>query len=371
MTDVIKESREELVKSDEFQKRLIRNSFDGIVATDAKGIVTIFNRVAETLTGRSRDELIGREHWSTLFQEQLGRSMDLPLSHERIRRVRGFRPRESVIRHADGGLVDVRLAGISLYERGIHVGKVFFFEDMREIKQLRGELIRSERLAATGQAAASISHSIRNILDGLRGGVYVFKQGQELGIGSKMETGWEMIERNVETISSLVKDLLNFAKPRKPDYRELDPASLIQRLLAQLGLDEDERVTLRTEIGPPGMKVLLDPDAFEQCLANLIRNAVESIPEDRTGLVTVAFRMEGDRAIFTVSDDGVGMSSDTIEKVKGGMYSTKGSRGTGLGLLVIQKVVGEHNGSLDIESEQGRGSTFTINIPAAGERPAA
>jgi PAS domain S-box-containing protein len=371
MAVVLKESREEIVKSGDYQKRLIQNSIDGIVATDENGTITIFNQVAEDLIGISREQVVGVRNWRAFFKDGLENSMDKPLSYGRVRRIRGFAPQESAIKREDRKLVDVLLSGISLFERGRHLGKVFFFQDMREIKKLREELIRSERLAATGQAAAGISHSIKNILDGFVGGAYVFKQGKRHDDEEKMEMGWGMIERNMEIISSLVKDLLNFSRERKPDYQELDPATLIADTLASMGVATEDRIKVCVEVEQPCSPVRLDAHAFQQCLANLIRNAMEAIPENREGTVTVRHETDGDTAVFTVSDDGVGMSPGTVDKIKGGMYSTKGSKGTGLGLLVIQKIVKEHKGTLKIQSEEGLGSSFRIEIPAAGESAAA
>jgi len=365
MRNVLLKSREEILKSDEFQKRLIRNSFNGVVATDAEDRITIFNRVAEKLIGVSRDEVIGLRDWRSFFRDGLERSMDRPLTHERVRRVRGFREMESQIRREDGKLVDVLLSGISLYERGMHLGRVFFFQDMREVKKLREGLIRSERLAATGQAAAGISHSIKNILDGFLGGAYVFKVGRKRGDTVKMDRGWEMIERNLGMISELVKDLLNFAKDREPELIAVDPAVLIEETLNTLDVRAEGQVALEVKVTASERKVFLDRHSFNQCLANLVRNAMEAFPPDHRGTVTVRYQPEGDTAVFTVSDDGIGMNSETMEKVKGGMFSTKGSKGTGLGLLVIQKIVREHNGALSIESEEGKGTTFKIAIPAA------
>jgi signal transduction histidine kinase len=178
-----------------------------------------------------------------------------------------------------------------------------------------------------------------------------------------------MIERNVGIISDLVKDLLNFAKERTPEYEEVDPRTLIEDLLADTGAREPDHVELRAEVPARAGKVMLDVHAFRQCLGNLVRNAIEAIPPDRAGTVRVGYAAEGVRAVFTVRDDGVGMSPEIIEKVRGGMYSTKGSKGTGLGLLVAQKIVTEHAGALTIESEEGRGSTFRIEIPVGGAAP--
>jgi len=363
MANVLKASRQELVNSDDFQKRLIQNSFDGIIATNAEGFITIFNQVAERLTQHPRDEVIGIKRWQELFEEGLEKTMDIPLSHEPVRRLRGFAPKESVIRRANGKWIDVRLSGISLYERGLHIGRVFFFQDMREIKMLRENLIQSERLAAAGQSAAGISHSIKNILDGFNGGVYVYKAGKRRGDEQKMATGWGMIERNVGIISDLVADLLNFAKHRPPDLGLHDPQALIEDVIANTGLRRSDRIQIRVE--QTGLKrlVALDWHAFHQCLANLIGNAVEAYPEGRTGIIVAGTEVLEDRAIFTIHDDGVGMSPRTIARIKNGMYSTKGSKGTGLGLQVVQKIVNEHGGVLSIESEEGKGSTFCVEIP--------
>jgi two-component system NtrC family sensor kinase len=367
MTMVLKGSREELVQSDDFQKRLIHNSFDGIVATDVNGVITVFNQVAEELIGISQEEVIGSRDWRAFFEDGLEKIMDLPLSHERFRRTRGFVERESAIKCADGRLVDCLLSGISLYEQGKRIGRVFFFQDMREVKKLRQHLILSERLAATGQAAAGISHSIKNILDGFSGGAYVFKQGRRQENRGKMDLGWDMIERNMAIISDLVKDLLNFAQEREPEYRVVDPVVLIDDVLVNMGVKENGRVKIRVAVQQSSRRLVVDPHAFHQCLTNLIRNAIEAIPEEREGDVVIGSRVEGEMAIFEVRDNGIGMSPETIEKIKGGMYSTKGSKGTGLGLLVIQKVVAEHKGSLEIESEEGRGSTFRIELPVSGK----
>jgi PAS domain S-box-containing protein len=371
MTTVLKSSRDKLVSSGEFQKQMIHNSFDGIVATDADDVITIFNRIAEDLIGVSGEQVLGKRDWRAFFEDGLEHSMDLPLSHERFHRARGFAGRETKILREDGKLVDVLLSGISLFEGGRHIGKVFFFQDMREVKRLREDLIRSERLAATGQTAAGISHSIKNILDGFAGGAYVFRQGRRNDSRAKMDLGWDMIERNMQIISDLVKDLLNFSQEREPLYQSVDPAALIEDVLVNMGLKEHERVRVRVQVDEPPRRVELDPHAFHQCLTNLVRNAAEAIPGDRKGTVTIRVAIDDDRAVFSVIDDGAGMNPTTVEKIKGGMYSTKGSKGTGLGLLVIQKIVSEHKGTLAIESVEGKGSTFRIEIPVGGTSVAA
>jgi len=364
MTNVLKGSRKELVDSNDFQKRLIQNSFDGIIASNEDDVITIFNDVAEKLTGCSGDEVVGRLSWHEFFDINLTKSLDLPLSHEPVRRLRGFSPKESVVRNAAGESKDVQLAGICLFERGLHLGNVFFFKDMREIKTLRANLIQSERMTAAGRAAASISHSIKNILDGLNGGIYVYKAGLRREDEQKKTDGWDMIERNTQIIADLVADLLNFAKDRQPEYEPHDPLELVERVIADHGLSGDGEITIRARRVGPARRVLLDGHAFHQCLGNLIRNAVEAFPTGGPGEVWVEVETGGGWTRFSISDNGEGMSPQTIEKIENGMYSTKGSKGTGLGLQVSRKIVNEHQGTMTIESKEDVGSTFRIEIPA-------
>jgi len=111
---------------------------------------------------------------------------------------------------------------------------------------------------------------------------------------------------------------------------------------------------------------MLDYHTFHQCLGNLISNAMDAYVAGETGTITIEVGCDDATAVFAVSDDGMGMSPRTLSKIKSGMFSTKGSKGTGLGLQVVQKVVNEHQGTLIIESEADVGSTFRIELPVAG-----
>jgi len=365
LTDVLRSSQKDLVDSDDFQKRLIENSFDGIIATDGEGIVTIYNRLAKKLVGLPSDEVIGRLHWESFFPSNLKPTLDIPLSYEPNRRLRGFAPRDSAIKAADGDLIDVRLSGISLYDRGMHIGKVFFFQDLRELNTLRESLQQGERMAVAGQAAAGISHSIKNILDGFNGGVYVYNTGKRGNDEAKMSLGWDMIERNVKIISDLVTDLLNFARKPAPEYAEFDPRGVVEAVIADTGLSLNPQFDIILDHEDSPHPVVLDYHSFHQCLANLLTNARDALSGKEPGHITISTGRVDDRVYFSVQDDGEGMSADTIARIRRGMYSTKGSKGTGLGLQVVQKIVAEHQGELIITSAEGQGSTFRIELPAA------
>ncbi len=224
----LKASQKDLKGAYNLQKHLIENSFDGIIASDVKGVILIFNRVAEQLTGFQDDEVVGKKTWRNFFYPDLLEEIHKPLLDDGSTVVQGFSPRESVIFRRDGELVPVWVGGVSLTVKEQDVGKVVFFYDMREVKRLRKDLIDSERMAAVGQTVASISHSIKNILDGLRGGVYVHQHGQKQNDQEKKDLGWQMIHKNIDIISELVIDLLNYSKERQ--LQRYNPNKLIKEV---------------------------------------------------------------------------------------------------------------------------------------------
>jgi signal transduction histidine kinase len=234
----------------------------------------------------------------------------------------------------------------------------------KRLVDYQAELLRAERLAATGETVAMVSHSIKNILDSLMGGIYVYRRGRRLNDETSKATGWDMVERNLGAISELVRNLLDFSKARQPFLEPCDPARMVADVV-QLHKERADaaKVDLRARCGDALGRVYLDVHAVFHSLVNLVTNALDALPPDRPGRVELAVSRDGDRLVFSVSDDGTGMSPEVQVRLFKGMFSTKGSKGTGLGLLSVQKVVREHGGALEVASEQGKGATFRIALP--------
>ncbi len=365
MTRALGHSQQDLQRSDRFQRGLIRNSFDGIIATDDDDVVRIFNRVAQNLTGFGEDEIIGHRTWEDLFATEMCDALDDPLFQDGATTVFGFYRKEMRLLCKDASTADVLASGITLLDGEQEVGKVFFFKDMREIKQLREDLVRSERLAATGQTVASISHSIKNILDGLRGGVYVYKRGVRIGDEATRDDGWVMVERNVDIISALVIDLLNYARDREPDLAPCDPNDLIADVVRAMGPRAEQLgVDLQSELNPLVHEAHLDAHAVHQCLVNLVTNALDAASEADPGWVQVGTGVgDAGELVFDVSDNGPGVPPRLRDGLFTAMVSSKGSKGTGLGLLVVHKVVSEHGGTVAYLPDRSPGATFRITLP--------
>lgn len=365
MIYMLKTSRAELEDSHKFQSNLIQSSLIGIIATNEVGVVKIFNRVAENLTGYDKSEVIDKLTLDVFFSKDISKKINRPLIFDYGLVLRGFKPAESEILNKDKEPIPVRLSGINLYEEKRHLGKVFFFQDLREVKRLRQELIQSERLAATGQAVASISHSIKNILEGLVGGAYVYKMGRRTNDEKSTQKGWGMIEKNIDLISELVTNLLNYAKERKPIFHTCDPRNIVEDVIGTMeNKISDKKIEIVSEFKGNFDNVYLDSYALHQCLMNLVSNAIDAIPSERPGFITIRVESENEHGIsFEVSDNGVGMSEENRKKAFHGMFSTKGSKGTGLGLLVLNKIVLEHGGTINVSSERDKGTTFRIWLP--------
>ncbi len=365
MIYMLKTSQEEIKSSHEFQRNLIQNSLIGIIAADEEGEIKIFNRVAENITEYNKAEVIGKATLDVFFSKEVSKMINRPLIFDYGLELRGFKPMESEIWNKRNEPIPVKLSGINLYEEGKHLGKVFSFQDMREVNRLRQDLIQSERLTATGQAVASISHAIKNILDGLVGGVHVYKMGSRKNDEKRIKNGWRMIEKNIDLISELVLNLLNYAKKRDPIFQKCDPRTIVEDIAGTMESKiREKNIELVTEYNGEFDNTYLDSYALHQCLMNLFSNAIDAIPSGRQGKIGLRIQSENEHGIiFEVSDNGVGMSEEMKKKAFQGMFSTKGSKGTGLGLLVIRKTISELGGTLDVDSEENKGTVFRIWIP--------
>ena len=239
-------------------------------------------------------------------------------------------------------------------------------------KCLEDELIQSERLAAIGQTVAGLAHCIKNILFGLEGGVYVVNKALKKNDRRKLSTGWEMVGRNIDKVSHLVFDLLSYSKERTPEYETCSPDKIAGEVCDLMNPRAKDIVVgslkIIRDFDPNIGEMMLDPKGIHRCILNLVSNAVDACMSDqdegKAHLVKVSTRRDKDGAIiFQVSDDGCGMDEEVKKQLFTSFFSTKGSKGTGLGLPVTQKIVQEHGGTLRADSEPGKGSIFTIRLP--------
>jgi len=232
-----------------------------------------------------------------------------------------------------------------------------------ENAQLHRETIRNERLAAMGQAIAGLSHCIKNILAAMEVSSSLMERGLESQDLANVSRVWQVFRRSSQRISQLVLNMLAYSKERKP---EVQPCSIndICREVADLCHDQIDakKVTLRLELEAQLPWIQADPQGVHRCVLNLLTNAIDAV-EEVQGEVRLATLVEGESIVIAVEDNGVGIPPEARHQIFEVFYSTKGNRGTGLGLAVTKKIVEEHGGGIAVDSAPGQGSRFTIQLP--------
>ena len=236
-----------------------------------------------------------------------------------------------------------------------------------ENAQLHRQILQSERMATVGQTVAGLAHCVKNILNGIAGGSYIVDKALQRNNRDGMIQGWEMVKRNTEFMKSLVLDLLRLSKPLPPEkvlYADVGELceSAAEMLAAQ---GETHGVTVCYDCDcDKSIEWELDPAGVRRGLLNLIGNGIDACSEEH-GRVTVTALVdeETDELRLSVTDTGVGMDSEIRNKLFNAFFTTKGSKGTGLGLAMTSRLVADHGGRMDVSSELGKGSTFTMVIP--------
>lgn len=216
-----------------------------------------------------------------------------------------------------------------------------------------------------GQSITLLSHGIKNILEGLEGGAYVVDAGFRDNDVALAEKEWTIVNKNINEITGVVKNILYSSKNRPLKYETASPSRLVTDSIELFkekaaGLN----IRLREQINPHVPEVQVDIASVRQMLHNLIWNGLQACLNDaqkKNHFVSVKTDFYDDaHFFFEIADNGIGMDQATLRNIFEEFFSTKGSGGTGLGLAVVEKVVNKHGGRIEVDSAPGRGSRFTI-----------
>ena len=234
-----------------------------------------------------------------------------------------------------------------------------------ENAQLYAENLKTERLAAVGQTVAGLSHYIKNLLTGIEMGKEMVHIGLEDKDRETFVSGWETTEEYLNKVSNLVLDMLNYSKERKPLYHLTKLNEIIKQIAASYrGRAKKEEAKLIINFDPHLNEVSIESQGMERVLLNLIGNALDALG-GKGGKVEITTHLEKKKNLFQIKvrDTGCGIPEEQIKKIFGFFYSTKGSKGTGIGLAVVEKIIKEHQGTIKVTSKVGKGTTFTITLP--------
>jgi signal transduction histidine kinase len=298
-------------------------------------------------------------------------------------------PQESIVLHQIASAMCAAIRGRTHVHGAIYLdskitGKAFEQADLEllstvaafaamghENRRLERDTAEAERMAAIGLVIAGLAHDIKNYMAGLS----LAQELVEPEIREKCSrTGvdaWESMIDAQHRITDLVGDMLTWSKPRDPDWGLADPNQLAAAAARAVERRARERgVLLEVKRWPKATPWWMDMRAIERCLVNLASNGIDATPGGGTVTLKASAAPEGKGLLFTVTDTGAGIPPDARDKVFDLFFSTKQSKGTGLGLAVARKVVEEHGGTISFTTEVNEGTAFSVVLPHYDERPA-
>jgi two-component system NtrC family sensor kinase len=366
-----KKMERELREANEFLTNLIESSVDGIIVTDIKGDILIFNKGAERILGYQSEEVIGkmniREIYAPGVAQEVMQMMRSP-DYGGVGKLDSFR---IVHRNKWGDWIDGDLSASLIYDdQGNEIASIGIFKDLRErlkmeekLRETQQQLMQSEKLAAMGRLTSQIAHELNNPIYGIMNTLELLKT--EIPTESKRRKILEMSLSETQRLSEMLRNMLSISKPEEEARRPIDVNELLQGII--LFLDKQMReanidIEMRFEGKVP--KVMGSNNQLRQVFLNIIRNAKEAMPQG--GILHVETLEEDTRVIVHIKDTGTGIPDEIRNKIFEAFFTTKHEvKGVGLGLSVCYGIIKDHGGEIRVESEEGRGSTFSIILPTA------
>jgi signal transduction histidine kinase len=241
-----------------------------------------------------------------------------------------------------------------------------YTENLEELLKEKTEL--RDRLSSLGLMIGSISHGIKGLLTGLDGGIYIVDSGLKKQDQGLVDEGWEAVKITIRRIRKMIQDILFYTKKRELQRKPVniiefadDIASFIELKMKEnsIGFKKDFNITTS--------KFEIDTTAFRSALINILENAMDACIKDqlkKTHQIEFSVKQDGRYILFEISDTGIGMDEDTVDKIFTLFFSSKGDKGTGLGLFIAGNIIEQHHGTIKVNSAPGKGTKFSIRIPS-------
>ncbi|AGF79710.1 PAS domain S-box [Desulfocapsa sulfexigens DSM 10523] len=351
----LKGSQSRLRRVEAFRDILISSLPVGLIATDSKGQIVLYNKFSEELTGISEKIALGNN--TGVFAKTEAIRSILDASGER----RGvISQREVQLINAQGTCHTVQLNRMAIVDRDNQfVGILLMIQDLSQVKKLEKDLRRSERLAALGKMAAGVAHELRNPLSSIKGLALVLRS--KFCIENNDRETANILVQEVERLNRSISELLDYARPQELQKSEFDLHALLQKSVSLLSIDaEAAGVEIVLDFPETLSPIYADEDRLSQVFLNLFLNSIQAMSDG--GTLSVRSVKSGDVIVITVTDSGCGISSENLGRVFDPYFTTK-PEGTGLGMAMSAKIVEEHGGSMVVDSKEGKGTSVVIEIP--------
>lgn len=350
------EERSALLRLRNLTDLVLNNISSGVITMDSNDKLIYINPTAQGILGKKDKDLTGI-YWPTLFWEKA----DKDIIDRFVVQAKTHSGIEIDILRPDGKRIILGCNYSPLSdEMDRNIGGVITFRDLTLLKELELEIRQRERLSGMGELAVGIAHELRNPMASIRGSLEVLKErGSFQGENEKMV---DVIFKESDRLNRIIEDFLKYAKEKRPEVRYEDLGQLINEvwLLLRHQGRWSEQAELEKRINPPRIMLHIDPEQIKQVFYNLFINALEAMPEG--GKITVDLVEDPGQIVIHVKDTGIGMSKDEIGKIFQRFYSTK-SYGLGMGLAITRRIVEAHQGTINLQSERGKGTVVMVTLP--------
>ena len=349
-----RETKASLSRIQAFSDTVVDHLPLGLLATDPRERLLTVNRTAEALLDMNASGIIGKT-----IKEALPEQLGSHFSNLQAGRTHG--PIEIDYTRNDGKRISLELFSTRLNEQdGSDSGQVLLLRDLSEIRSLRQEIAKNQRLATVGRLAAGVAHEIRNPLSSIKGFATYFKE-RYADNAADTQTATIMIQE-VERLNRVVSQLLDFARPVTIKRQEINVARFIAASLERIEHQLKEKaIVVSTRIADDTLAIYADADHLAQVLLNLYLNAIQAM-EDGGQLTIIAEPESSGMLLLQIRDTGSGIANEELAHIFDPYFTTKAT-GTGLGLAIAHNIITAHRGRISVDSRPGQGTTVTIALP--------
>ena len=360
LTDV-RRLEDELAAKNRFMANILQDSADAIITMDPENAISSWNRGAESIFGYSAAEAVG-QHIDIIMPPDMRSTRELDALTEKLRTHGAVRSYQTECVTKDGRRIQTIFTRTAVRDdSGRYTGSSVVLKDVTATRNLERQLADAEHLATLGELSAGLAHEVKNPLAGIKGAIDVIRDTLPVADAHREILGDVLHE--VNRIDQIVRDLLNYAKPRLPSHTDINLVEMAQRMVAMARQSaKDDRIAIRLDVHDAIPGFTGDQAQLEQVLLNLLLNARKA--SRAGGWIAVRLRCEGTEANIRleVEDNGAGISEEIRKKIFQPFFTTR-TDGTGLGLAICLKNVQYHGGTIDVESEVGKGTKFIVTLP--------
>ena len=362
----------ELREAYDFMNKIVQSSPNAITATDMQGNILIWNQGAEETLGYKASEVIGKMNIRKIYPEGIARRVMQMLRSDESGGVGRLISYPMVYVRRDGEVVEGNLSAAIIYDaKGNEIASVGSFVDLRDrlqmeraLRDTQEQLLQSEKLAAMGRLTSQIAHELNNPLYGIMNTLELLKT--EIPADNKRRKILEMALSETIRLSDLLRKMLSFSKPDQEERHPVDLNSVLDEilLLHEKQLKEND-INIAMSFAEGLGRVMASKNQLRQVFLNMVANARDAMPAG--GTLSVVTGGDTDKVWVEISDTGTGIREEYLAKIFDSFFTTKGEvKGVGLGLSVCYGFIKDHGGDIEVKSQVGEGTTFTISLPVHG-----